>query len=162
MKRNYKARFGYPINDEDAKIIGSFIDENFPDGKVDAEDLVDLSKDPKAITHRYFDWDNKSAAHRWRIHQAQRYIKAIVVSVEGEDTPAFHHVYLKDEDKTSYVRVDECLKNDDLWQQVIQEALRQAESWSARYQRYEELSDIVVAIQKTKEKVTHANNHRDR
>jgi len=55
-------------------------------GALKAIHVVTESKDPTAVLHNYFEWNNVKAAMRFRLDQAQRLINNIEITVisEGE------------------------------------------------------------------------------
>lgn len=55
------------------------------------EDVVEVSRNPNAPTHRMFEWDDPTAGELWRVHQARRYLGSLVI-VEGEKRSRVVHV----------------------------------------------------------------------
>lgn len=56
-------------------------------GKISAELVITAAKDKKSTLHNYFEWDNKKAAHSWRMRQATLLLGHIeVVSVSDGET----------------------------------------------------------------------------
>lgn len=148
----YKARENWPISDEQAQLIGSFIEEEFG-GAVTPVEFVQAAKNPESPVHSLFDWDVQRAAEKHWLSQAATYIKAVVVVIEGVETPAFHRVFIKARDSFQYVDVDTATHDEELWRQVIQAALKEAKAWALRYRQYKQLSAIVVAIEETEKAV---------
>lgn len=155
MGKTYKARNGRQFSDSDAQIIGEYLEKQFPDGHIDVDLLVDLAKKRSNPLHRYFEWDDSTAAALYRRDQARKIVKSITIVIEGDDIPAYQSVVFTDEDgnkKRLYTDTETCIENEDLWQQVIAQALREADRWSMLYKRYEDLGPIHNAIKQTKEK----------
>jgi hypothetical protein len=48
------------------------------DGKLHAVEVVKFARSPKTALHKRFDWDNESAAHKYRLQQARQIIEAYV------------------------------------------------------------------------------------
>lgn len=148
--KNYKAKEGSRISDKDALIIGKEIEKLSSSGVISEEVLVSAAQDEGSPIHHYFEWDNRIAAEKYRLEQARSLIRSIVIETDnGEEVRAFHNVYLEDIDAQDYVDLDRTLHSPDLWLQVLESALRQAEAWSRRYATYKELQPIVKAINKT-------------
>jgi hypothetical protein len=156
-RKQFKARAGYPITDKDAQIIGTALDQAFPNQQVTAEAVVDLAQKKNSPLHRYFDWNDQSAAHKYRLSQAAKIIKAIVVEIEGQEVPAYHHVFIQEMDESQWVTIEKARDTENLWKQVVAQALKEAESWAERYQIYKELTPIVEVINRTRKELEHAN-----
>lgn len=150
-KHKYKARINSSLSDDDAEVIGLFIENNGDGLTITAEELVVLSKDKQAATHKYFDWNDKTAAEKYRLQRAREMISSIEITVQGEDTKAFHSVYIEELDERRYVFFDQARNTESLWQQVIDSALKEATGWANRYEKYKELAPIVGAIKKVKD-----------
>lgn len=152
-KKKYRARYNVGLTNDQAQEIGLELERLFPDGRVDPEKVVSAAKSSRSPLHGFFDWDDATAAHKYRLEQARKIIKAIVVDVRGREVPAYQNVYIEETDSRSYVETAQCLESPDLWTQVLKTALREAEGWSERYRSYEELAPIHVAINQTKQEV---------
>lgn len=128
---------------------------------VTPEDVVEDAKDKDAPYHLYFDWNNAVAAHKHRINQARKLIGAIVVkriNQEGEEEKvrAFHHVKITNKDgseERAYVRHEIVFQQPPLRDQVISDALHQAEAWRRRWRSCVEMAEICEAIEKTSTKL---------
>ncbi len=159
-KKIYKAHIGSRISDKDATIIGERIETVF-NGQITATQLLNDAKSKTSPIHDYFDWDDTSAAHEYRLEQARRLIRAIDVIVisngEEVDTKAFHHISVTD-DKESYVSYNQIFSNKNYYDQVIENALKEADSWQNRYASYKELSLIFKSIEQTKNKIKENKN----
>lgn len=122
------------------------------------EEVVEDAKNPDTPYHNYFEWDNKIAGHHWRLNQAGELLRSIKIKVEVEsgDTPrnvrVFHNVVRKGE--RCYAPLELVFQEQDLREQVIHNALAEAENWYQKYHTYQELQPISAAIKKTKKKVT--------
>lgn len=150
--KKYKARAGAHFSDEKAQIFGKFLEAEFANGGITPHAIVEKAKDPTCPVHDYFEWNNKKAADAWRIEQAKLYVRGIVVdSGSPEEIRAFHSVLI--EGLPEYVPLDEARKSEDLWQQVLNKALQEAQSWSNRYRAYKQLTPIRKAIESTTRKL---------
>ena len=59
----------------------NLIASNDPNGKCRNEDLVDFARNhPLSETHKCFDWNDSTAAEKYRLHQASR-IKCSIITV---------------------------------------------------------------------------------
>ena len=136
------------ISDKDANIIGGYIQNQF-NGNVTPEELLKSAKKKKSVIHKYFDWDDTSAANKYRRSQAYRILNSIVVVVEDIPVKAFHNVFVKEERSNRFINVNEARKNNELWEQVVQQALDEIILWKEKYKDYVQLAPIVSAIEAT-------------
>lgn len=62
-------------------------------GKIEPATVVEEAKPKDSPLHPAFDWDNKKAGEKWRLHQARDLIKSVEVVVEdAEPQTVFVHV----------------------------------------------------------------------
>lgn len=153
-KLKYKPRPGYPVNENDAELIGSFLETNFPNGEINPEDLLRLATPKSSPIHDYFEWSDAKAAHEYRLDQARKLIRSIVVEIEGESTPAYHNVYIESANHRRYVTTSRALSTKTLWDQVVSRALTEAKVWKLKYESYKELGRIFEAIDEVERQVT--------
>lgn len=163
MKKIYKQRPGAVLirNDKEAQIIGSFLDREFPDGQITPRAVVEKARNPKSPVHKYFEWDDKKAAEKLRLVQARTLIKSIVVEIEGGvESEAFHHVFVKENKQSEYVRTEDCLNTQELWKQVLHNALQEAKRWSERYRAYNQLGPIHNSITEVERTLNYGKDSR--
>lgn len=68
-------------------------------GKLRPEDILNEASSKDSPLHPVFEWDDSRAARKYRIQQARRFLKAIVVVYEdNEVAPAFYNVSVNIED----------------------------------------------------------------
>lgn len=156
-EKKYRAREGWRISDKDAEVVGRFLEENFPTGNMTALAVVELASHRDCPIHKFFEWDDAKAAHQFRIEQARHLIRSVVVDVGGSEVPAFHRVHIEESETAEYVEVGRAMADADLWAQVIETAMKEAQAWSARYQTYAQLNKVHKAIQETKKELERAN-----
>lgn len=119
-------------------------------GRLIPEDVVDEARDPRAVLHPEFIWDDAEAARIQREDHARHLIRSIVVvRQETQATPertvrAYVNVTL-DEDR-HYTTVEHALSQDDLRAQVLAQALRELEAWQRKYQDLVELASLFAEI----------------
>lgn len=58
--------------------------------KLSPEAVIKFSKDKKSKFHSQFTWDNKLAAQKWRVQEANEIIQAVVIqNDDGVEKPAY-------------------------------------------------------------------------
>lgn len=150
----YKTRWSRIIKtDEDASTIANELAKHFPNGNIQPKEVVEIARSPRSALHTYFEWDDDKAAEAYRVAQARTLIKCIVVEQDGDYTPAYQHVFVQSANSYNYTTTAICLEDESLWEQVVDQALREAVSWSRRYESYKQLAPIHEAIIQTKERI---------
>lgn len=153
MKKYKSKQF---LSNEDAQIIGVFIEEISLNGKITPRDLVIAAKPKKSPIHKFFDWNDSSAAEKWRIHQARMIIGNLVVEIEeDQDVKAFFNYTVdeNEEKERSYYSFDAAKANENIWNSVIESSLKELEHWQAKYKLYKELKSVYLAIETNKQKI---------
>jgi len=57
------------------------------DGELNPEQIVEFAKDKSTFLHKCFNWNNKDAAHKFRINQATELLRRIEVRVLKDGEP---------------------------------------------------------------------------
>lgn len=141
----YKARAFAHIDDKDANKIGRFIEKNFPNG-LKPKQLVDAARPKNSPIHKYFEWDDSIAAEKYRQRQASKLIACLVVNIDDTEVRGYHSVRLSTGKR--YVSFEDASASEDLWDQVIQSALKEIKIWQSKYSTYQELKPIFKGIEK--------------
>jgi hypothetical protein len=122
--------------------------------------------------HRFYEWDDRKAAEKWRIEQAKYHLRVILCIVEipdskgrPESTPIrkFFNVTVhggerdEQEDERGYVTIEQVRKTPDFLNEVIEDAERQLLGWRERHRVYlslrkfrERFSGVTVEIDRLK------------
>jgi hypothetical protein len=154
---------GSHLSDEDAAHIGPELLRLGEAGANSAEDIETAARDEQSPLHRYFTWDQETAAYKHRVEEARLLGRMVYAKIELADgreitTRAFHAVQVKsilvDGDKDApreprrYVSCTVIWQSPDMAEQVIADALRQLQSWRARHEQYRALyPDFAVKYQ---------------
>jgi hypothetical protein len=99
------------------------------------ERVVEFATPKNSPLHSYFEWDQREAAHKYRIDQARSLIRTVMVTME--DRPNVHmraYVSLPTDrlHGTGYRRIDDVLSNKFLRKQLAEEMTKQADAWRTR------------------------------
>lgn len=142
---------GRAISAADAEILGRRFVELAGDGAVTPAQIVEDARRPSSPLHRFFDWDDASAAEKHRLAHARSLVTSVSIEITYTDgtrerTRALHSV-IEDDDR-GYVPMPRTMATEDLRAQVVAAALRELEAWSARYSRYESLAESVAIVRK--------------
>ena len=106
--------------------------------------LLDASRKKSAPLHDVFEWNDKKAAERYRLHQAGHIIRCLVVVNEEdkkEEIKLFHPVIVHTEDsemKREYHSVGVIVENSNWYEEVKKNAFREL---AAFQKKYDQLAD---------------------
>lgn len=114
------------------------------------EAVVDESRPEDAPLHPVFQWDDKEAAKKYRLIQAQQLIRSITIVVEhpGEQEPvafrAYHHV------QNDYKPLQVVVSSVDMMEELMESALKDLEAFEHKYHMLKELAPVFKAIESVK------------
>ncbi|OFW99286.1 MAG: hypothetical protein A3E78_11915 [Alphaproteobacteria bacterium RIFCSPHIGHO2_12_FULL_63_12] len=149
---------GYPARIDASKAVESLDQIRTSNGgAIAAEDIVEAARDPSSALHAQFSWDDALAAEEFRRVQARTLLRSILVVEEGQPPrPYFITIEEHREERSnrfSYVRlVEDVLPSQTLVHEVLERALRELESWRAKYAQLAQLSQVHKAIDREVER----------
>ena len=113
-------------------------------------EVVKFALNPETVLHERFEWDDTEAAAQYRLEQARRIIRFTVHVVQEGKPPIRTYVSLESDraQHDSYRSVVDVMMNHGLRTTLLAQALREAESWRARYEHLAELQPVIRAIAK--------------
>jgi hypothetical protein len=155
----YKARPNTRFSDSDAKVIGSYLETEFPNGVYSVDEVIERAKSKSCPLHKYFTWDVKRAALlHWR-DQARKLITCYFVDIRGVSTPSAVSVLWGDDKTRHYMSTKMASQNEDIWATVLAEALQGLISWKWRYSTFKQLKELNPVIDEiTKLEKKHGKN----
>lgn len=113
-------------------------------GQLTPDAVVADAKKKTSPLHRYFDWDDKVAAMKWRREQARQLIRSVRVEVEQQEIKVRAIGYVQDPDKDSseqgYVPTVTLKSDRDRAIQALEQELMRAEA--AMNRAYEVASSL--------------------
>lgn len=129
-----------------AQIVGEVIEQiEKEDGAVTKEKLLEVSRPEDSPTHRLFEWDDSVAAEKYRLHQSQKAILDIVVTVVKNDEPqlssrAFVNVTSGLSNKAQYSSIDVAMADEEKRNAVLDNAFEEFRKFEDKYNSLRELS----------------------
>ena len=116
-------------------------------GRLDPEDVVEASKSEDAPLHCCFEWDDAEAAREYRLVQAKDLIRLIVTIPEkkDDDNPEPVRAFISTR-QYGYQPLTTVLSVPDLREEMLRNAMRDMEAFTAKYKNYSELEPIIGAI----------------
>ena len=97
--KRYRARAGARINNADAAVIGSYVDDRHG-GQITPHEFVQEARPRTSPLHPYITWDDKAAATQYRLNEAREVLASVIV-VYGDgpaqsERRAFYNVVVSD------------------------------------------------------------------
>ncbi len=153
VERQYSAREGSRLTDEDATKIGMYLEREFGDKGITAEAFVEAATPEGSPLHDKLALDVKKAAHQYRLNQARNCLRSIKITVTygGEEvrTRAYHSVVIKTKDNEklrAYLPESIVWTHSELSEQVVNRAMVELRRWRDRYIEYNELHAEVAKV----------------
>lgn len=160
VKYTWKDGRSFPVN---ADIVGAELERiGKRDGGVNAEVVVNEARPLDAPLHPCFDWDDTTAASRWRVHQARRVLNSIreITIKKGEPierrSPAWISIgpveMDEGEGESQYRPIRQVTKHDDIYAKVVEREWKHLRGmidryeWVAEFQPLREAAEIVDRI----------------
>lgn len=98
------------------------------------ENIVEVARHKSSPLHKYFEWDDSIAAHKYRLTQARTLVLSIGFEENGQLYREFESVVLDGE--RSYVSVENIAQSQDLIAQVLRQALDDLTFFKQKHQRW--------------------------
>lgn len=113
------------------------------------EMILDLARDETTELHKCFDWDDSSAAEKWRKQQARQICISLTVIVEKEtgDTQTYRLIE-HDKDERVYKPILFTMRQPDGYDRLLKQAKAELAAFKRRYQSIKELSEVIEEIEK--------------
>ena len=119
--------------------------------EVKPEQVLDKARDSESELHKCFDWDDSSAAEKYRLHQARLVINHLIVvkrDVEEEKEPVQFRVMLKNDTarESGYKQTLVMVRDEDEYKKMLEQAYRELHSFKQKYSCLSELAEIIALI----------------
>ena len=121
------------------------IREENPDGILDPEEVVFASEDEDAVLHGLFTWDDKKAAHGYRIEQAKYIIRNLVVVEDAEDESRTTRAIVSTGNRM-YQPITTVLSDADLRSRLLEAAKAEMQAFKQKYRHLKELAAVFAAM----------------
>lgn len=127
----------------DAELAAKVCKELEAKGSFSAEELVDASEAEDAPLHDMFEWNDTIAARKYRIEQAKKIIRSIVVVMD--DKPVRYREFSSVSSKT-YMSTMTALSSERTREILLNSAKTEMERFKAKYKTLTELAGVFDAI----------------
>jgi hypothetical protein len=112
-------------------------------GRLNAKELVEASRDENAPLHDMFEWDDAIAAEKYREEQAKKIIRSIELVIE--DKPVNYRAFSSIGPK-AYTSTQTALSKDATRRILLNSAKAELQAFKRKYSTLKELSDVFSAI----------------
>jgi len=129
-------------------------------GKLNPPHIVQAASNPKHPLHADFEWDDTQAAHEYRLDQARRMIRVVVIfadTEEEEPTRAYVSLMGDRTDGGGYRALVDVMSDAGMRGQLLAEALKEMRGFQRKYRRLTELADVFKAMRKAKRETVGAS-----
>lgn len=139
MKYCWKA---YNFN-ADADKVGAELETIGSIGELTKESIVEFAKNKKSELHKCFEWDDKIAGEKFRLHQANLVLVnlSIVVNEETQETTRMF-VNIQSEEKKVFKNIVSVLENEEDYKQLLKKAEDAFISYKEKYRQMIEFQDL--------------------
>lgn len=123
-------------------------------GRLSQEVVVSEAKNEENPLHSAFEWNDRKAAHQYRLGQAGYVIRMLSVTFvddgDKKTDPVRAFVNVSRGEDRSYTSIVHAMSDDELREQVIAKAYKELEDWQNRYSEIVEFSQVFDAIRNLK------------
>lgn len=106
--------------------------------------ILDFARDENSELHKCFEWDNDSAAEKYRTIQAGNVIRMLYIVPKNADAPPVR--VLSRTSDTVYQPTRTFVKNQNEYEDLLKRALSELESFRLKYKTLSELEQVFEQI----------------
>lgn len=106
--------------------------------------ILDFARDENLELHKCFEWDNDSAAEKYRTIQAGNVIRMLYIVPKNADAPPVR--VLSRTSDTVYQPTRTFVKNQNEYEDLLKRALSELESFRLKYKTLSELEQVFEQI----------------
>lgn len=120
--------------------------------EVKPEQVLDKAKDRKSELHKCFDWNDSSAAEKYRLFQAKQVLNHLIVvkhdMEDPDDEPVQFRVMLKNDDSkgSGYKQTIVMIRDEDEYRKMLDQAYKELAAFKKKYACLSELAEIIALI----------------
>lgn len=116
-------------------------------GELTNENVLKAARAKSSKLHPCFEWDDKIAAEKYRLHKAGQLIRSVTVVIEeAESKEVRAFVNISDEPTGRYINIQAALSEEDTKAVVLARAYAELRAFQKKYQDLTELSAVFKAI----------------
>ena len=131
----------------DAQTAGDELERIYQErGELNPADIVEESRSEDAPLHPCFEWDDQTAAEKYRESQASLIIRSIVTVADGRNEPQEVRAYVHVEN--TYRPVSVVVESRDYMEELLKTALLELAAFQRKYNALSSLRPVFEAIEK--------------
>lgn len=107
--------------------------------------VVDTARDVNNPLHKTFDWNDDTAAEKYRLHQARVLINTVRVEILKKDVQAYQNVVVEINNKPvqGYISVQKVLSQEDLKNQMLAGVVKEIRYIQQKFKDLVELDELI-------------------
>lgn len=153
MKKKYSWK--YSNFKGDAEKVGKELESIEVLGELNSKSVLQYAEENvDSELYKCFEWDNEIAGEKYRLMQANQVLCSISIEIKEEPLKK-QRIYVNVKSSTTNVKqfknINEVLKNDDEYRQLIEKAKKELQSYKEKYETLvnkEDLKDVIFEIYK--------------
>ena len=121
--------------------------------EVKPEQVLEKARNKKSELHKCFDWDDSSAAEKYRMYQARNVLNHLIVikrdTEDEESEPVQFRVMLKNDrsESSGYKQTIVMVRDEDEYKKMLELAYAELHAFKQKYSCLSELSEILSLIE---------------
>ncbi len=152
VTRDFRPRPGARLNRTQARKYGKRIYELADMGvEITPQSLLDDAKRKSSPLHDYVEWNDKAAAHMWRIEQMKYLSRSIeVIEVDDDEQEVIAPILISiptGPETRQYIPTHEVMADPDFRQQAVLQAAHELRAAADKYEYMKELASLCRNIQ---------------
>lgn len=108
--------------------------------------IVEMARNEETELHKCFDWDDHSAAEKWRKQQARQILCYLVIKEDNPKPDTVPVRVFQKNDTGCYKQSAIIFRQPDEYQKLLQAAYAELLAFKKKYARLQELSEILALI----------------
>ena len=119
------------------------------------EQIVEMARNKKTESHKLFDWDDKSAAEKYRLVQAGKLMTALCIEYVGmneekkpDTKPVPIRMYYNIDNGAGYTPTVAIMQNQNNYNKLLMKATDELKSFKVKYAMLKELQPVFTEIDK--------------
>lgn len=144
----YQWKYALPIK---AQVVGEHFEKlEKEQGCITPTIVLNSARSESSVIHDCFEWNDDIAAEEYRKEQAGRLIRNLTVKTIDETNietvPVRAYVHMKEGSGSTYISLKSVLSDEELTQQMLEQAKTELDAFTKKYATLKELSRVFNAI----------------
>lgn len=129
----YKWKTGARIK-ADPELAAQVLDQLANENRLNAENVVEISKPEGAVLHDDFEWRDDIAALEYRKHQARNIMNSLVIVEEtAPEIPPIRYCFQIEENSSNYTPINVIMQSADCMDALQRKALAELSAFRMKY-----------------------------